>query len=178
MPEADHEDDRERHQEEARQPDRRRAATSDGRADGRLRRRVASAGRATAVAASAPPAYARQLRASAGCTCRGRASSEQLGELVEDGLVRVEAGLARMSGSMNCLGGRVRAHVADVVRVRGADLGVEVEVDPQVGRDRVLGAGRTTIVSEPRIAPSLGITYLASSACRRSSGPSHRTTPG
>src|SRR6476646_9117544 len=63
---------------------------------------------------------------------------EELLELVDDGLVRVDPGHVEEILGDERLGRLVRSHVADVVRVLGADVGVEQVVDEQVGRDRVL----------------------------------------
>ena len=62
----------------------------------------------------------------------------QLDQLVEDLLGRVQPRVLGDQLVDERQRGLVRAQVADVVAVRGADLGVEVEVDPQVRGDRVL----------------------------------------
>src|SRR6185369_7380379 len=66
----------------------------------------------------------------------------ELDELVEHGLRRVQPRVVLdvVVDLRECR--VVGSHVADVVGARGADVAVEVEVDPEVRRDRVGCAGR------------------------------------
>ena len=172
---ADDQDDHQRREEEQPEPDdagqqedRRGQARAEGRANGDRRRGLARRGgydvsvvhRLVYLSRSAPSS----------CT-----SSTSLSSIV---LARVDVGIAQDRRVDELLRRRVRPHVADVVRVVRAHLGVEVEVDPQVGRDRVRRARQ----HDHRVGAADGALarddVLRLRACRRASGSSRRTTRG